>query len=148
MRYKFLILAFALVAPACATGGQGDRANRITIVVTNEYTNRVTAYAVWEGGRNRLGEVSMNRTRRFSTVRRGDRVALGLEVQATPSPGTTPGRSVFGGGGAADPSSPFVRSEAMEVATGEGIEWQITSSGALAFRRLPDQGQASPPGQR
>jgi hypothetical protein len=144
MRFRLLFTACALAGAGCASGGQGGDIDRITVTVRNEYPSTVTAYAVWDGRRTRLGELRRNRTRTFATPRRGDRIALGLEVIASPPPGTTAGPTRFRGGAGADPSTPFIQSEAIEVAAGEGIEWRLESSGALLFRRSSEEGAPSP----
>lgn len=140
MRYSLLVASVLLLGTGCASTGQGGPANDITVTITNEYPSRVSAYAVWDNsGRIRLGDISSNRTRTFSTPRRGDRIALGLELVSAPSPGTLAGPRGPAGGVATTASNSFGRSEAIEVAAGEGIEWLINSTGSLAFRRVPPQ---------
>ena len=142
MRSRLFMALTVIVASACATGGQGDgngdEAGRMTMVVANEYTSVVTAYVIWNGTRTRLGEVSPRQTRTFSTPRRGDQVGFGVEVFATPSPGTGAGPSVMSGGSTPGIRPPIAQFEAIPVSPSEGIEWKLTSSGSLLFRRLPD----------
>jgi hypothetical protein len=133
-----LVTLLALVLSACATAGQEDGADRMTVVVVNEYPSMLTASAIWPASRVRLGEVAPNQTRTFSVPRRGNRLALGFEVFALPSPGTVAGPSVMQGGTTPSMGSPLFRTEALLVSPTEGIEWRVGSSGTLTFRTLPD----------
>jgi len=140
MRAPFLVALAALGVASCAGGGQAspdDDLQRITVVVANEFEGTVTAYAVWPGGRRtRLGEVSSNRTRTFQTPVGGNEIALGLELAAAPPVGTTAGPTGFQGGAPARINPDMVRSEGMLIRPGEGIEWRITPTGSLVYRRI------------
>jgi hypothetical protein len=143
MRFGLLSCVVALGALACATGGQGGAgpdgdADEITIVVTNEFNQGVSAYAVWEGSRVRLGDVSAFRTRTFSTVRRSDRISVGIQVTGAPPGAASAGPQRFQGGAGTDPdpSAPYVQSEPIDVESGDGIEWILGSTGVLLYRRL------------
>jgi hypothetical protein len=136
MRLGLLTVLSAVLLSACATGGQGSGPDRMTVVVVNEYTSVVTAYALWNGTRTRLGDVSPKQTKTFYTPRR-DRIGLGLEVFSTPPPATGAGPSVMAGGRPPSIRTPIAHSEEIQVSLTEGIEFHLTSSGSLLFRRLP-----------
>ena len=136
MRLGLLTMLAALAASACASGGPTDTANRMTVVVKNEYTSAITAYALWNGTRVRLGDVAARNTRTFTTTRR-DRVGLGIEVLSTPPPMTGAGPSSMAGGQAPGIGALLTRSEEILLSPTEGIEFQLNSSGSLVFRRLP-----------
>ena len=138
MRWRRPTIVAAIVASGCASAGQGDGSDRITVAVVNQYPSVVTAYVIWNGNRTRLGEVSPKQTRSFSTPRRGDRVALGLEVFSTPPPATGAGPSVMSGGSTPRVRAPIAQSEAILVGPDEGIEFHLTQYGSLMFRNLPD----------
>jgi hypothetical protein len=154
LRNSFAV-ALASGALACASAGPGgadadEGGGEITVVVANEFNLGVTAYAVWEGNRVRLGEVSASRTRTFRTLRRSNRIALGLQVNAPPA-GTGAGPTRFGGGAGTgpDPSAPYVSSEPIDIVVGDGIEWTLGSTGVLLYRRLSaDPNDATPVGPR
>lgn len=154
MRLRLLSCVAVCGALACASGGQGGAgpgdsdgdSDEITIVVGNEFNMAVTAYAVWEGTRVRLGDVSAGRTRTFTAGRRSNRVAVGLQVTGF-SAGTSAGPTRFGGtaGGDPDPSSRYVQSEPIDIEAGDGIEWTLASTGVLLYRRLSsDPASATP----
>jgi len=152
MDLRFLACATVVGTLGCASGGQGGApspgGDEITIVVRNDYNLAVMAFAVWEGSRIRLGDVSAGRTRTFTTVRRGDRIAVGLQVSGAPGT-TTAGPTRFSGGtaGDPDPSAQYVRSEPIDIDIGDGIEWNLASTGVLLYRRLSaDSGSAAPVG--
>jgi hypothetical protein len=141
MRPMVLPVLVALVAAGCASANPGavsDSANTIQLTVINEFVGTVTAYAIWGTGRIRLGDVGQNRTRLFMTPRRGDRVAVGLEVIGAPPAATSAGPTRFGGGagGDPDPTSPYQMSEAIEVAAGDAIEFRLSAARVLTVRRL------------
>jgi hypothetical protein len=142
MRSRLLTILVAFVVSACATGGQsaGQSAgpNKMTVVVVNEYTSVVTAYALWNRTRIRLGEVSPQQTKTFSTTRR-DRIGLGLEVFSTPPPATGTGPSVMSGGSTPGIKPPLAQTEELQLSPTEGIEFRLTSSGSLLFQILPGE---------
>ena len=97
MRRKLVTLLAALVLSACATAAQAGGDNRVTVVVSNEYTSMITASVLWSGApRLRLGEISPHQKRTFSTPRRAGPIALGVEVFSTPPPATGAGPSAPG----------------------------------------------------
>ena len=140
MRAPFLMLSALVALSGCAGGGQAtpeDDMGRITVVVVNEFAGPVTAYAVWPGSRpRRLGEVSSNRTRTFETPRQGNEIAIGLELVSAPPVGTTAGPTGFQGGAPPRINPEMVTSESMLIGPGEGIEWQLTPTGSLLYRRI------------
>jgi hypothetical protein len=110
----------------------------VSVVISNEYDGTVTAYALWSpnGRRSRLGEISPGRTRDFQVPVSGDEIALGVELTSTPSPGTTAGPTGFQGGTPARINPGMVTTEGIQIRAGEGIEWQITPTGSVVYRRL------------
>jgi hypothetical protein len=140
MRAPCLVLSGVLALSGCAGGGQATPAEgdeRVIVVVANEFERPVTAYAVWPGSRRRrLGEVSSGRTRSFETPRSGSEIAIGLEILAAPPVGTTAGPTGFQGGRAPRINPDMVTSESMMIGPGEGIEWRLTSTGSLVYRRI------------
>lgn len=146
MRLRLLCVFAALGAIACASGGQGGDSSgatgdEITLVVINEYTGTVTAYAIWGGNRIRLGDVGSNRTRTFSTPLRSDRIAVGLQAIGAPPAGTSGGPTRFGApaGTDPDPSAPYVESEAVPVVAGDAIEFRLSAAARLLYLRLPSR---------
>jgi len=124
----FFVLA-ALASAGCASTNQsdgGDAASTVQLTVINEYQGTVTAYAVWGSGRIRLGDVGQNRTRLFSTRRRSDRVAVGLELIGAPPPAT----------GAGSALSPYRVSESIAVVEGDAVEFRLSAGNILTVRRL------------
>jgi hypothetical protein len=140
MRSICLVVVSALAVAGCASSGRAtpeDASNRVTIMVGNDFASAVTAYAVWPGGRrSRLGEIQPDRTRTFETVRAGDEIALGVELTAAPPRGTTGGPTGFQGGAPPRINPEMVMGEGIMISAGEGIEWRITSTGSLVYRRL------------
>jgi hypothetical protein len=140
MRSTCLVIVAAMSVAGCASGGQAvseDSSDRVTIMVGNDFASAVTAYAVWPGGRrNRLGEIQPDRTRTFETVRAGDEIALGVELTSAPPRGTTAGPTGFQGGAPPRLNPEMVMGEGIMISPGEGIEWRITSTGSLVYRRL------------
>jgi len=108
------------------------------MVVSNEFDGTVTAYAVWgpSGRRARLGEIGPGRTRNFQVSASGDEVALGVELTSAPSPGTTAGPTGFQGGTPPRVNPGMVMTEGLLIRPGEGIEWQVTPTGSIVYRRL------------
>jgi hypothetical protein len=147
MRLRLLSYFAVCGSLACASSGQSspgsDDGEQITIVVANEFNMAVTAYAVWEGTRVRLGDVSSGRTRTFATGRRSNQVAVGLEVTGF-SRGTSAGPSRFGGGDP-DPSARYVQSEPIDIDAEDGIAWTLASSGVLVYRRLSSDPSSATP---
>lgn len=138
MRAAFLTLSVAALAGCASSGQSASEGPRVTVAVSNEYHGTVTAYALWSpnGRRARLGEIIPGRTRTFQVPVSGDELALGIELTSTPSPGTTAGPTGFQGGAPARINPGVTRSEGFAIRPGEGIEWQITPTGALVYRRL------------
>lgn len=140
MSARFLMLFVVVALSACAGGGQaspGEDGERITVVVANDFERAVMAYAVWPGGsRRRLGQVSSGRTRTFETPRSGNEIAIGLEVLSAPPTGTTGGPTGFAGGAPPRINPEMVTSESMLILPGEGIEWRLTPTGSLEYRRI------------
>jgi ABC-type glycerol-3-phosphate transport system substrate-binding protein len=143
MRSPLVAILVSAAIAGCAGGGQAtpdDASSRVTIVVGNEFAGTVTAYAVWPGGRRtRLGEVRQERTRTFETVRAGDEISLGVVLETAPPVGTTAGPTGFQGGAPPRINPEMVMSEGIMIASGEGIEWRILSTGSLVYRRLVPQ---------
>ncbi|MGE0159343.1 MAG: hypothetical protein AB7T31_08000 [Gemmatimonadales bacterium] len=140
MRLALIVLA-ALAAGACASSGSSgsDGPERtVQLTVINQYVGTVTAYAVWETSRVRLGDVPPGRTRLFMTPLRATRVSIGLEAIGAPPPGTSAGPQRFGpgGGGDADPSSPYMVSPPIDVVNGDAIEFRLSAAGILTVLRL------------
>lgn len=135
-----------MLLTACASAGEAD-GPRATVVVRNGYSGAVRAYVVWnEGRRISLGDVASGRTRTFHPIQKGNDVSIGLSLVSTPSPGTTAGPTGFQGGRPADIRSPYLQSEPIALIQGEGIEWEITPTGSLMFRRISltaEQGPAN-----
>jgi hypothetical protein len=140
MRRRSLFVLAALGAAACASSGQGSAEaggdDSVQLVIINQYSGTVTAYAVWGAGRIRLGDIGSNRERTFFPDRRSDRVAVGFEAIGAPPPGTTSGATRFRGGGDSDPSSPRGTSESIAVVAGDAIEVRISAAGIITVRRL------------
>jgi hypothetical protein len=141
VRLKGLLLLVALAAPACASAGPGDggnAANEVQLTVINEFVGTVTAYALWGTGRVRLGNVGQNQTRLFMTRRRGNLVAVGLEIIGAPPAATSAGPTRFGGGagGDPDPTAPYVLSGGIEVAPGDAVEFRLSAARIFTVRRL------------
>jgi hypothetical protein len=140
MRSTYFVIVSALTVAGCASTGQAlpeDASNRVTILVANDFASAITAYAVWPGGRrSRLGEIQPDRARTFETVRAGDEIALGVELTAAPPRGTTGGPTGFQGGAPPRINPEMVMGEGIMISPGEGIEWRITSTGSLVYRRL------------
>jgi hypothetical protein len=141
MRLRSLSVLIALAAAGCAGAGRGDgveSANAVQLTVINEFLGTVTAYAVWGSGRIRLGDVGQNRTRLFMTPRRGDRVAVGLDVVGAPPAATSAGPNRFGAGvgGDPDPTAPYLVSEGIEVAPGDAVEFRLSAARIFTVRRL------------
>jgi hypothetical protein len=131
MRRRILLLLAALASATCASTNQGDGSeaeSSVQLTVINEYQGTVTAYVVWGSGRIRLGDVGQNRTRLFSTPRRSDRVAVGLELIGGPPAGT--------GAGATPRLSPYRVSESIAVVEGDAVEFRLSAGNILTVRRL------------
>jgi hypothetical protein len=142
MRLKSLYLLCAIAAAACASSGQGggegtadDTDETLQLTIINEYLGTVTAYAVWGSSRARIGDIGQGRTRIFDTAVRGNRMAVQLQANATPPPGTSVGPSRFSGG---EPNmgAPVGQSEAMDVVAGDALEIRVSAAGILTIRRL------------
>jgi hypothetical protein len=141
MRLRLLSVLVALAIAGCAGAGGsdgGDSADQVQLTVINEFVGTVTAYAVWGTGRIRLGDVGQNRTRIFSTPRRANSVAVGLEIVGAPPAATSagPSRLSAGAGGAPDPTAPYEVSEAIEVAPGDAVEFRLSAARIFTVRRL------------
>jgi hypothetical protein len=141
MRLRLLSVLIALATAACAGSGQGDgvdTTNAVQLTIINEFVGNATAYAVWGSGRVRLGDVGPNRTRLFITPRRGDRVAVGLEIVGAPPARTSAGPNRFGApvGGDPDPTAPYQVSEPIEVAPGDAVEFRLSAGRIFTVRRL------------
>lgn len=135
MRFRALAVLAVSATLACASSGQAGESGEqgpgaVTMVVINEYSYTATAYVIWGNNRVRLGDVGGGRTRTFSTPRRGNTVALGVEATGAPPAAT----GVRGG----DPSAPYFVSQAVPIQPGEGIEWRFSGSG-VTYLRLPTQ---------
>jgi len=130
------LLPVLMLLTACASAGEAD-GPRATVVVRNDYSSAVQAYVVWnEGRRISLGNVGSGRARTFHPIQKGNDIAIGLSLISAPSPGTTAGPTGFQGGRPADIRSPYLQSEPISVIQGEGIEWEVTPTGGLLFRRI------------
>jgi hypothetical protein len=141
MRLGFFSVLAVLGATACASSGRGAAEggeDTVQLVIINQYSGTVTAYAVWGAGRNRLGDVGSNRERTFFPERRSDRIAVGFEAIGAPPAGTSSGANRFGprGGGDPDPSSPSGMSESIAVVNGDAVEVRISAAGIITVRRL------------
>jgi hypothetical protein len=143
MRPKVFVLVATAALAGCAGSGQAtpdDASNRVTVVVANEYSSAITAYAVWSPSRRtRLGEIQPDRTRTFQTPRAGDQIAIGLELTSAPPAGTTGGPTGFQGGAPPRINPEMVTSESLMIRPGEGIEWRLTATGSLVYSRLEQQ---------
>jgi hypothetical protein len=131
MRLRILFVLIALAAAGCASAGQGDggdASDTVQLTVVNEYQGTVTAYAVWGSSRIRLGDVGQNRTRLFTTSRRSDRVAVGLELIGAPPSATSVGPTPA--------LSPYRVSESIAVVEGDAIEFRLSAGNILTVRRL------------
>jgi len=140
-------LAVAAIAGCASSGGGALDGPRVTVVVSNEYDGTVTAYALWSpnGRRSRLGEITSGRTRNFEVPVSGDELALGVELTSAPSPGTTAGPTGFQGGAPPRLNPGMVATGGLAIRPGEGIEWQITPTGSIVYRRLePGQPEFAP----
>jgi hypothetical protein len=142
MRTKAHYLVCALAAAGCASSGQGtvgdaaeDTGEALQATIINEYLGTVTAYAVWGSTRTRIGDVGQGRTRIFDVPVRGNRLAIQLQANATPPPGTSAGPNRFGGGDPS-PAAPVRQSEAMDVVAGDALEYRVSAAGIITVRRL------------
>ena len=118
-----LLLSIGLVS-GCASANQSgspfDAAAVVEMTVVNRAPTAVTAFVWWRGGaRIRLGEVRGSANRTFNTPIRSDEVYLSFEVLS--------GRQV----GRPAPPATFV-----PVRPGDRIEWEISSTFVLFYRRL------------
>ncbi len=144
MGSRVLFFMAALAAAACASSGTGDgdggdARDTVQLTVINEYVGTVTAYAVWESGRVRLGDVPQNRTRLFITPIRSDQVSIGLEAIGAPPSGTSAGPNRLRGAGIGDdpdPSAPYAVSEPLPVVAGDAVEFRLSAGRLLTVRRL------------